>query len=98
MIVVNFVAAMIKREAVSYTVDKNNKGQTEQVLVATRNNNGIIAVIMNVQMAWSHRRLADRGRNQHGVCHLLLFHLSLYAVLIIICVCLSGADAASVNL
>lgn len=77
MIAVNFVAAMIKR---GLSVDKNNKGQTEKVLVAMQNNNGITAVIMNVQMAWSRRQLADMGKNQRSVCHPLFPYPSLRAL------------------
>lgn len=92
MRVFNFVAAMIKR---GLSADKNYNGQTEQVLVATRNNNGIMAAIMTVQMAWSHRQLADRGGNQRSVCHLLFFYPSLYFLSLIIFVCLSRAEGAN---
>lgn len=65
---------MIKR-GLSATADKNNKGQTEQVLVATQSNNGIMVAIMNAQMVWSHRQLADRRGNRHSVIFSSSIHL-----------------------
>lgn len=72
MLVFNSVAALMERGPVSHAAENNNKGQAEQVLVATRRSNGIMAAIMNVQMAWWHRRLADRAQNHRSVCHPLL--------------------------
>lgn len=69
MIVVIFLVAMIK-SCLSATLEIRKQRPAEQVLIAIQNINGFSAVIINVQMAWSHKKLTNRGRNSTLSCSL----------------------------